>query len=74
MSNAALGYHKVMKENRTLHNMVQDLKGISTRITSTNITMWKALGIGGKKVSSKIVKKIKINDLISFYLSLHTVL
>ncbi|PHT96739.1 Kinesin KP1 [Capsicum chinense] len=27
MSNAALGYHKVMKENRTLHNMVQDLKG-----------------------------------------------
>ncbi|PHT54517.1 Kinesin KP1 [Capsicum baccatum] len=26
MSNAALGYHKVMKENRTLHNMVQDLK------------------------------------------------
>nr|XP_009758655.1 PREDICTED: kinesin KP1 isoform X2 [Nicotiana sylvestris] len=27
MSNAALGYHKVLKENRTLHNMVQDLKG-----------------------------------------------
>ncbi|KAM3234618.1 hypothetical protein P3L10_014654 [Capsicum annuum] len=27
MSNAALGYHKVMKENRALHNMVQDLKG-----------------------------------------------
>ncbi|TMW89334.1 hypothetical protein EJD97_017325 [Solanum chilense] len=27
MSNAALGYHKVMKENRSLHNMVQDLKG-----------------------------------------------
>ncbi|KAK4721115.1 hypothetical protein R3W88_011348 [Solanum pinnatisectum] len=27
MSNAALGYHKVMKENRSLHNMLQDLKG-----------------------------------------------
>ncbi|XP_019223424.1 PREDICTED: kinesin-like protein KIN-14L isoform X2 [Nicotiana attenuata] len=27
MSNAALGYHKVLKENTTLHNMVQDLKG-----------------------------------------------
>ncbi|PHT26960.1 Kinesin KP1 [Capsicum baccatum] len=27
MSNATLGYHKFMKENRTLHNMVQDLKG-----------------------------------------------
>lgn len=39
MSNAALGYHKVLKENRTLHNMVQDLKGISTMISSTNVLM-----------------------------------
>ncbi|PHT25475.1 Kinesin KP1 [Capsicum baccatum] len=30
MSNAALGYHKFMKENRTLHNMVQDLKEAKT--------------------------------------------
>ncbi|KAI8028762.1 Kinesin-like protein KIN-14L [Camellia lanceoleosa] len=27
MSTAALGYHKVVKENRNLYNMVQDLKG-----------------------------------------------
>ncbi|KAL6505956.1 hypothetical protein OROHE_022675 [Orobanche hederae] len=27
MSNAALGYHKAVKENRNLYNMVQDLKG-----------------------------------------------
>lgn len=27
LSTAALGYHKVVKENRTLYNMVQDLKG-----------------------------------------------
>ncbi|KAK4485438.1 hypothetical protein RD792_008078 [Penstemon davidsonii] len=27
MSNAALGYHKVVKENRNLYNIVQDLKG-----------------------------------------------
>ncbi|CAL5420808.1 unnamed protein product [Camellia sinensis] len=27
MSAAALGYHKVVKENRNLYNMVQDLKG-----------------------------------------------
>lgn len=27
MSAAALGYHKVMKENMNLYNMVQDLKG-----------------------------------------------
>ncbi|KAM7265794.1 hypothetical protein ACFE04_003477 [Oxalis oulophora] len=27
MSTAALGYHRVVKENRNLHNMVQDLKG-----------------------------------------------
>ncbi|KAF7144811.1 hypothetical protein RHSIM_Rhsim04G0102700 [Rhododendron simsii] len=27
MSSAALGYHKVVKENRKLYNMVQDLKG-----------------------------------------------
>lgn len=27
MSSAALGYHKVVKENRNLYNMVQDLKG-----------------------------------------------
>ncbi|XP_021912136.1 kinesin-like protein KIN-14L [Carica papaya] len=27
MSTAALGYHKVLKENRKLYNMVQDLKG-----------------------------------------------
>ncbi|PHU11498.1 Kinesin-4 [Capsicum chinense] len=30
MSNAALVYHKVMKENRTLHNMVQDVKEAKT--------------------------------------------
>lgn len=27
MSTAALGYHKAVKENRNLYNMVQDLKG-----------------------------------------------
>ncbi|XP_011048086.1 PREDICTED: kinesin-4 [Populus euphratica] len=27
MSTAALGYHRVLKENRNLYNMVQDLKG-----------------------------------------------
>lgn len=27
MSTAALGYHKVVKENMNLYNMVQDLKG-----------------------------------------------
>lgn len=27
MSAAASGYYKVVKENRTLYNMVQDLKG-----------------------------------------------
>ncbi|PON53900.1 Kinesin-like protein [Parasponia andersonii] len=27
LSTAALGYHRVVKENRTLYNMVQDLKG-----------------------------------------------
>lgn len=27
ISTAALGYHKVVKENRNLYNMVQDLKG-----------------------------------------------
>lgn len=27
MSTAALGYQKVVKENRILYNMVQDLKG-----------------------------------------------
>ncbi|KAI4325638.1 hypothetical protein MLD38_031020 [Melastoma candidum] len=27
MSSAAIGYHKVVKENRNLYNMVQDLKG-----------------------------------------------
>lgn len=27
LSTAALGYHKVVKENRKLYNMVQDLKG-----------------------------------------------
>ncbi|KAG8371971.1 hypothetical protein BUALT_Bualt12G0018300 [Buddleja alternifolia] len=27
MSNAALGYHKAVQENRSLYNMVQDLKG-----------------------------------------------
>ncbi|GFP92203.1 kinesin-4 [Phtheirospermum japonicum] len=27
MSNAALGYHQAVKENRNLYNMVQDLKG-----------------------------------------------
>lgn len=27
MSAAALGYHKVVKENMNLYNMVQDLKG-----------------------------------------------
>lgn len=28
MSIAALGYHRVVKENRVLYNMVQDLKGL----------------------------------------------
>ena len=27
LSNAAGGYHKVVKENRALYNLVQDLKG-----------------------------------------------
>lgn len=27
LSTAALGYHKVVKENQKLYNMVQDLKG-----------------------------------------------
>lgn len=27
MSTAALGYHRVLNENRKLYNMVQDLKG-----------------------------------------------
>lgn len=39
MSNAALGYHKVMKENRSLHNMVQDLKGINKDYIYKQITM-----------------------------------
>lgn len=29
MSNAAISYHKAVKENRNLYNMVQDLKGPS---------------------------------------------
>lgn len=28
MSTSALGYQKVVKENRNLYNMVQDLKGM----------------------------------------------
>lgn len=28
LSSAACGYHKVLKENRDLYNMVQDLKGL----------------------------------------------
>ena len=30
MSTKALGYHKVVEENRKLYNMVQDLKGWCT--------------------------------------------
>lgn len=30
MSSAASGYYRVVKENRNLYNMVQDLKGKST--------------------------------------------
>lgn len=30
MSTKALGYHKIVEENRKLFNMVQDLKGIIT--------------------------------------------
>ncbi|KAL3637227.1 hypothetical protein CASFOL_019526 [Castilleja foliolosa] len=39
MSNAALGYHQAVKENRNLYNMVQDLKGnirVYCRIRPTN--------------------------------------
>lgn len=31
MSTAALGYHRVVKENRVLYNMVQDLKGLRNK-------------------------------------------
>ena len=38
LSTAAQGYHKVVKENRTLYNMVQDLKGKSCSVTLS--TLW----------------------------------
>jgi len=50
MSNAALGYHKVMKENRSLHNMVQDLKGINKDYIDKHNNV-KGFGIGGNRKS-----------------------
>ena len=39
LSSAALGYYKVVKENRNLYNMVQDLKGWCTFGTQ-NLTIF----------------------------------
>ena len=42
LSTAALGYHKVVKENRKLYNMVQDLKVVifSNTNASHAILFW----------------------------------
>ncbi|KAL6555389.1 hypothetical protein OROGR_006647 [Orobanche gracilis] len=66
MSNAALGYHKAVKENRNLYNMVQDLKGnirVYCRIRPTiNSQVQNVVDFIGKDGSLAVVDPKPLKD------------
>lgn len=59
MSSAALQYHKVLKENRKLYNLVQDLKGANNGLLYTIVLF----GFG---ISQSCSNKVYLQEIFEF--------
>ncbi|KAK1386615.1 Calponin-homology (CH) domain-containing protein [Heracleum sosnowskyi] len=68
MSSAALGYHKVVKENINLHNKVQDLKGLEKMsaiadVSAEEVELQKELESLKKALSNRKLQSSEVNVL-----------